>query len=189
MPVSVSEKATCPKTCPFRGSGCYAEHGPINIHWSKVSSGARGVPWSVFCDQIAALPPGQLWRHNAAGDMSDSHSEWRAVTAANRGRRGFTYTHRRRLGWIREANLGGFAVNVSCESLEDARNVLDMGLPAVVVTRGSVRAGDVVVCPAVSRDGVTCLTCGLCANADRDVIVAFPVHGAGVKRAAQQVAD
>jgi hypothetical protein len=35
----------------------------------------------------------------------------------------------------------------------------------------------IIVCPAQTRDDVTCETCGLCARADRAVIVGFRAHG------------
>ena len=70
IPVSMSSDVTCPPSCPFNsGGGCYAATGPIALHWKKVSSGDRGMNFADFCDTIASLPDGQLWRHNQAGDL------------------------------------------------------------------------------------------------------------------------
>jgi hypothetical protein len=51
-----------------------------------------------FLQAIRSLPAGQLWRHNQAGDLPHSGGRIsrrfiRGIVAANRGRRGFTYTH------------------------------------------------------------------------------------------------
>ena len=39
MPVSTSDKSTCAPSCPFKGKGCYAESGPLAIHWAKITAG------------------------------------------------------------------------------------------------------------------------------------------------------
>jgi hypothetical protein len=69
IPVSTSSADTCPGSCPFKKQGCYADSGPLALHWAKVTAGDRGMQWSEFCDVIAALPAGQLWRMNQAGDL------------------------------------------------------------------------------------------------------------------------
>ena len=79
---------------------CYAASGPLALHWSKVTAGARGTDWPTFTAQIAALPDGQLWRHNQAGDLPVDNGTVDAVKLgqlvhANTGRRGFTYSHHR----------------------------------------------------------------------------------------------
>jgi polyferredoxin len=35
----------------------------------------------------------------------------------------------------------------------------------------------IIVCPAQTREDITCATCGLCARADRRVIIGFRAHG------------
>ena len=69
IPVSTSSSATCPEACPFQSKGCYAKGGPLALHWAKVSSGERGTDWAGFTAAISALPEGQFWRHNQAGDL------------------------------------------------------------------------------------------------------------------------
>jgi len=191
IPVSTTTRATCPVDCAMRDA-CYASSGPLALHWSAVSSGARGTDWSTFTASIAALPDGQLWRHNQAGDLP---GDGRTVDAAalgdlvraNIGRRGFTYSHYRdaaSLDWIRHANAWGFTVNLSANSLADADTLADTNAGPVVVVLPSdttqntrTPAGRrVVVCPATQRDDVSCDTCQLCAR-PRDTIVGFPAHG------------
>ena len=72
IPVSTTTADTCPATCPFNNAnegGCYAEAGPLKLHWMKVTRGERGTNFSEFLEQIKALPDGQLWRHNQAGEL------------------------------------------------------------------------------------------------------------------------
>ena len=127
IPVSTSSKATCPATCPFMGNGCYAASGPLALHWAAVTRGERGTPFAEFLAAIRSLPAGQLWRMNQAGDIPHngtgkiSRRFIKGMVAANRGRRGFTYTHHdltkgENLSLIRYANRNGFTVNVSTES-------------------------------------------------------------------------
>ncbi len=101
IPVSTTEAQTCPAACPFNNAnegGCYAESGPLKMHWMKVSDKARGDTWSVFTGKIASLKADTLWRHNQAGDLPGRNDQLDAtacmeLTQANDGKRGFTYTH------------------------------------------------------------------------------------------------
>jgi hypothetical protein len=41
----------------------------------------------------------------------------------------------------------------------------------------------VVTCPAALHPGkVTCATCGLCQQSDREFVIAFPAHGASKRK-------
>lgn len=204
IPVSTSSALSCPDACPFNTSnigGCYATSGPLAIHWQAVTKGNRGDAWDTFLGKIAALPKGQLWRHNQAGDLAGNGDTLDTVALgqlviANRGKRGFTYTHKpldtphERLA-IAHANANGFTVNLSGNNLAHADALADMGIaPVTVVLPSDATANTVtpsgrkvVVCPATQRDDVSCATCGLCAIAKRDCIVGFPSHGTGKKKA------
>ena len=201
IPVSTTSAASCPSVCPFKSSGCYADGGPLAIHWREITNGCRGTDWNTFCDQIAALPAGQLWRHNQAGDLPRigakiDKRKLIGLVKANRGRRGFTYTHHdmgvevnRNL--VRFANQAGFAINLSGNNLAHADRLADyqigpvtVVLPADVTENCRTPAGRrVVICPAVQRDNVSCATCKLCARADRETIIGFPAHGSGKRKA------
>lgn len=191
IPVSTTAKQSCPTDCAMR-AGCYAASGPLALHWAAVSAGTRGTSWGEFTQAIAALPEGQLWRHNQAGDLPQISGTIDAVklgqlVAANAGRRGFTYTHHRdaaSLAWVKHANAWGFTVNLSANDLTDADTLADTGAGPVVVVLPSTQnentetpAGrKVVVCPATQRDDVSCATCQLCQR-QRSTIVGFPAHG------------
>jgi len=204
--VSTSSKSQCPATCPFRGNGCYAESGPLALHWAKVTNGDRGMAWPEFLAAIAALPAGRQFRHNQAGDIVDPNTSLGAqqlaeLATASQGRKAWTYTHHRittaKAAYaIRQATDSGFTVNASCDSAEHASAMLDHGIPAVFVcdsteTRTSWPiAGDnvAVLCPAQRIDGMTCETCGLCAQRPDNVAIAFAAHGTGKRKAEAAIA-
>jgi len=191
IPVSTTERDSCPTDCAMR-AGCYAASGPLALHWAAVSAGTRGTSWGQFVQSIAALPDGQLWRHNQAGDLPQVGGTIDAVklgqlVAANQGRRGFTYTHHRdraSLAWVKHANDWGFTVNLSANDLHDADALAETGAGPVVVVLPSTQTQNtetpagrkVVVCPATQRDDVSCATCQLCQR-QRSTIVGFPAHG------------
>jgi len=194
IPVSTSSRATCPDSCPFRGNGCYADSGPLAIHWSAVTAGSRGVPWADFLQLISNLPPRQLWRHNQAGDLYrpgtiTGQTALAQLVEANHGRRGFTYSHHRltagTIQTFKSATAQGFTVNASCETEGAADVAIAHGLRAVFVvpstetrtswqTEGGNRA---VVCPAQRLDRMDCATCKLCQARPQNVAIAFKAHG------------
>ena len=192
IPVSTTERRSCPPRCPHMTAGCYADGGPLRIHWDKVPE--RGTSWEEFCERIAQLPAGALWRHNQAGDLPgdgtriDGPALMRLVEA-NLGRRGFTYTHYDptkgdNAYWIAAANAMGFTINLSADTLEQADAYAELGIGPVVTVLHSAteRHGvtpegrTVAVCPAVQTEGVSCATCQICAK-QRQVIIGFPAHG------------
>jgi hypothetical protein len=206
IPVSTGSFKRCPDTCPFKSNGCYAGSGPLALHWRKVTEGQRGDDWDSFLIKIAGLPEGQLWRHHQAGDIldpgtDDGRTELEELTVANRGRRGWTYTHHQLTPYavesLKAANADGFTVNASCESLVQADAAMAAGLPAVAVVPSDYNGGArdlspagnrVIQCPATRSDKVTCETCRLCQNRPDDVIIAFPAHGTGKKKAEAAIA-
>ena len=201
IPVSTSTATTCPDACPFKKNGCYADGGPLAMHWRKVTEGVRGDDWETFCDKIATLPEGQLWRHNQSGDLpgeGDDVDEVALATLvdANKGKRGFTYTHKPPTGdngrAISSANRLGFTVNLSANNAAHADELANLGVGPVVTvlpadfegTKDTTPEGrPIAVCPAIYRDDVSCATCGLCQKRDRKVVVGFPAHGASKRKA------
>lgn len=202
IPVSTTEAKTCPQSCPFKKNGCYADGGPLALFWGKVSRGEAGLPWGEFCGQIEALPEGQLWRHNQAGDLPSAdgleidREALDMLVTANAGKRGFTYTHHdpqqgNNAGLIKHANMLGFTVNLSGNTLAhaDALAALQIGPVVSVVPEdhpehSTTPAGrKVVVCPEQTGKAKNCVECGLCQKIDRKVIVAFRAHGVSKKKA------
>jgi hypothetical protein len=179
------------------------------MHWAKVSDGnAKGLMnWAAFVKAVAALPEGQLWRHNQAGDLPGTDlaingPQLASLVNANRGKRGFTYTHkpltRENKAFIRHANRNGFTVNVSADSLAEADTKARANVGPVVCVLPAEMANERtfttpegrkgVVCPAARADleGISCATCQMCAIPTRKAIIGFPAHGAAAKTVSQR---
>lgn len=211
IPVTTSDRKTCPSACPLKAGGCYAKGGPLGIHWAAVSNGDRGGTLSNLANQIRAFPEGQVWRHNQAGDLPgidnaiDSDG-LRTLVAANKGRRGFTYTHKPVEGdgnletgnraAVRGANARGFTINLSGNSAAHADKLADLHAGPVVCivpentpdTFHTPAGRKGIICPAQQRDDITCATCQLCSRAMRSVIIGFRAHG-NAKRKAEAIAN
>lgn len=200
IPVSTTSADSCPPSCPLKKAGCYANGGPLAIHWRELTNGHRGTDWDDFCTKIAALPEGTLWRHNQAGDLPgkngviDKEMLCRLVEA-NRGREGFTYTHYPMTGHnaavVLMANQNGFTINLSAHNLEHADELASLGIAPVVTLVLDDPTDDletpdgrqVAFCPAQLDDETTCLDCGACALVFRDPIVGFLPHGSQARSA------
>jgi hypothetical protein len=163
IPVTMTSAGTCPQSCAFYSAGCYAEQHLTGHHWRTLSDGRdegeNVMGWKGFCRAVAALPAGQLWRHNEAGDLPGRGVAIDPVrllelVVANAGRRGFTYTHKPMImrQWSRaghgftkadgaiinrnraavvEANRNGFTVNLSADTIAEADALAELG-PTVV---------------------------------------------------------
>lgn len=169
---------TCPPVCPLKDNGCYADGGPLALHWRKLTEGDRGMNWQEFLSAINNLPQGQVWRHNQAGDLVPhcthncnqiSSSHLLGLSMANIGKKGFTYTHYpvEGEGEIAEANRDsikqalemGFVVNLSANDLKHADTLYSLDFAPVTVqvashyvngpaTFTTPGGNKVLVCPA-----------------------------------------
>ena len=151
--------------------------------------------WKSFCETVEQLPDGQLWRHNQAGDLPGVNErinagELQQLVKANKGKRGFTYTHKlptigRNAELVRAANQAGFTVNLSANNPKQADEYAELGIGPVVTVLAEDQTQNmltpagrkIVVCPFETRDNVTCASCGLCQRVNRTCIVGFPAHG------------
>ena len=205
MPVTITSENSCPNSCPLKGKGCYANVGPLALHWRKTK-----LTELQLVAEIKKIPRGHIWRHNQAGDIIGYHPNdeqinprfLAAITDANKGKRGYAYTHKNpfipeNAAAIKAANDGGFTVNLSADTVGEADSFVKLAIAPVVVVLPEAQtknfktpAGNqVIVCPATKPDSqMTCLQCGICANAKRRVIIGFPAHGAQ-KKAASAVAN
>ena len=151
IPVSTSEDSTCWKGCGLFDV-CYGKGYRLKAHWDKVSQGIRGVYWETFLLLIMALAPGILWRHNQSGDLPGKGARinghmLRQLVSANKGKRGFTYTHKPVLGdshaaifnrqHIRHANNNGFTINLSGNGLDHADQLKALNIAPVVTVLSS----------------------------------------------------
>lgn len=214
--VTTSPRQTCPHNCPLRknadtdmAGACYAEHGMLGgFLWTALDrtpvngSFQKGrIKVHSFDDLLCAirdLPAGSVWRHNQAGDLPTDDQltidqpALNRLVDANRGRRGFTYTHFDVLDHVSNrtavaaANRNGFTINLSGNSLTHADALADAGcgpvtsvVPSEQMTNTTTPAGrKVIVCPARTHATVTCASCRLC-TLQRDFVVAFPALGRG----------
>jgi hypothetical protein len=203
IPTTTSAQSTCPSDCPLKGAGCYADNFPMVMHWRKLSE--KGLEWSQLLYTVRALPKGVLWRHNAAGDLQHSNGAIDSkalddLVKANKGRRGFTYTHHAPSAaanavLLRDANREGFTVNLSSNDLKQADDYQQYSLPVVTLVNAdkwvngkrtvTPRGILVVRCPAEYQDDMTCSKCGLCQIDARDYIIGFTPHGTKKKQAAR----
>jgi hypothetical protein len=164
-----------------------------------------GVTWDQFCDQVKALPEGQLWRHNQAGDLPGDGRiiDWSALSKllnASRHTKGFTYTHysmehQENQDAIRASNYqnkeSGLVINLSGNNLTHADRLASLGIAPVVAVvdqdhpeKSTTPGGrSVVVCPEQTGKAKSCAECKLCQKRDRAVIVAFRAHGVSKKKA------
>jgi hypothetical protein len=189
IPVTYTERRSCPPSCPHIGVNCYAEDFYTRMAWNRAND---GLAWGKLCERVQSLPDGQLWRHNVAGDLPGDHETINPVllgdlVRANLGKRGFTYTHKKTpdaLQWIKHANAWGFTVNLSADDAGEADLLAETAAGPVVCivpmdtpTRSQTPKGrPIVICPAQDRE-TTCKDCQLCQRADRAVIVGFRAHG------------
>ncbi len=160
------------------------------LHWRNVER--DGLEWEDFLARVRALPEGQLWRYAVSGDLPGNGESidvprLAALAIANRGRRGFAFTHKRPTSvnafTLLLAHEEGLAINLSADTLEQADAKSGYGLPVVVVVPSDAPADlrtpagrRLVMCPAETR-GLTCAECQLCSVPKRKGIVAFRAHG------------
>jgi hypothetical protein len=218
--VTTSPRVSCPPACPFMKNGCYAESGPLAYLWSGLDNTASGDSFvngkgkvtvashRELLTAIRKLLPGSLWRHNQAGDLPGSGNAIDAVALgeiveANKGKRGFTYTHKPMTPdtaqAVKDANAQGFTINLSANTLAHADELADLNIAPVAVVLPADHKGNtvtpagrkVVQCPATLEGeayaNVSCATCKLC-SLQRDFIIGFPAHG-GSKRKASAIAS
>lgn len=199
IPTVYSQRETCPPSCTHYRADCYAEDFYTRLNWDKVPQ--RGIDLPDLCEQVATLPDGQLWRMNVAGDLPGKGEEVDAYTLgqivkANTGRRGFTYTHKHRpdaIQWAKHATAWGFTINLSADNLAHADQLAAHGLPVAAVVpidtpdRTTTPEGrPVMICPAQTKQYMTCSVCELCQKADRKAIIGFRAHGTRAKIADQK---
>lgn len=140
IPVVTSSRSTCPTSCPLKGKGCYAETGPLALHWSRVDN--SGIELNALCDQVKKLPRDQFWRWGQAGDLPGEGDQidregLRKLAKANAHRPVVAFTHKpptdENLEALQEAAAAGFLVNLSADTVDEADKLSGQGLPVVVV--------------------------------------------------------
>lgn len=204
IPVTTQESNTCPNTCPQKDRGCYPRFSFTGMQWKALDAGKVGISWKEFLAEVRKMAEGQLWRFGVAGDLPGKGNRINKIKLqqlidANRGKRAIIYSHKpltkANQQMISGANEQGLTINLSADSLKDAEKKAALQIGPVVMTMPEdpsiwptqTKAGQKIVpCPAVTHEGVTCMSCGLCARGSRKVIIGFPAHGTG-KRMVEEV--
>lgn len=185
--------ATCPASCPFRGAGCYGEHGPAALHLARINKQADGMnPVEIAqaeAEAIASLSGQRPLRMHVVGDCPTDAcamvlSEACSVYARRSDAPVWTYTH----AWrdVSAQSWGRISVLASCETVSDVITASERGYACSVTGPGLVVPGyQLVRCPAEYRD-MQCVDCLLCCRAERlrasKRVVVFTPHGAGKNR-------
>lgn len=197
IPVATSSVDTCPDDCALMGAGCYAESGPLRLHWLNNLK----LSFPEFLRAIRALPKRQLWRYGQAGDLPPRREDVLALAQANARRPVICYTHRCDVATYHDAAKLGFVINLSANSLTEADALMQHGLPIVAILPSRYHRGPnetlsefrgrlggtlalttpagapVALCPATYTD-VTCSECQVCARPrPRGTVIGFPAHG------------
>src|SRR5260370_26238854 len=147
IPASIVERMSCWPDCALYENGCYAETGALALHWDRVSRGLAGESWSDFCEKVAALRPGRLWRYAQAGDLPGYGPEidgalLQELVDANAGKNAIAFTHKPVLGdnviaienrrLIAAAIMDGFTINLSADNPAHADRLAELGIAPVV---------------------------------------------------------
>jgi hypothetical protein len=195
-----ASQASCPRSCPWLGKGCYAESGLVGWQTRRLNRSAlRGAQRIARAEAqaIDALTGDRLLRLHVVGDAKTEAAarELRAAArrysargnAPRRGKKVWTYTHAWRT--VPRASWGdAVSVLASVETAREAREAIAKGYAAAVVVAAFERESaypidgtTVISCPNQTR-GVTCRDCGLCRDDERlrsaGLVIAFQAHGA-----------
>jgi hypothetical protein len=205
--VSTTAKPSCPDVCPLKKKGCFADGGPLQIHWELISQNKRGVDFNDFLLQLTALKKGAEYRHNQAGDLPPDETKTNTIDALKlaalaaivklRKLRAFTYTHypvidnETNQQAIKAANDSGFTINLSANNISEVDTLLALNIaPVAVIMPLSApkvsftnQGNKIVICPAQTNAKTTCVDCMLCQKSDRSFSIGFYPHGTSAKKA------
>lgn len=200
-----ASQTSCPTTCSFLGSGCYAEGGHTGRITRRLNSeeSTRAQVARAEALLIDGLTGDRDLRVHVVGDCSTDTTA-KLVSAAmarhraKQGRRAWTYTH----AWpsVDPKSWGDESVLASCETPEDVHTAQSLGWATALVVPEfrDTKAYDhdgvkLLPCPQQTKPDVTCVSCGLCMNAsrlrDKGLTIGFAVHGNGAKKARAALAE
>jgi len=201
MPATYRGRDTCPGDCPFLNNGCYGD--------GRIFGLAHKYATALTIDKAReilrrARTDARYLRDRVVGDLVNARGlfDMRYLMDIARLAREnrltvFGYTHAWRMltrDHVRAITASGYVMNASCETVEDVRQAISLGMPSVITNdnvaeRDTVAGLRVITCPAQTRDNVTCASCGLCAKPDRKVVIRFLTHGPSKKRARAAIAS
>ena len=153
MPVITASRQTCPDACPLKknldtigAAACYAESGPLALHWNNVTSGKNSATLDEVLEPIRKLPQGAIWRYGQAGDLPGVNNAididgLMAIAKAGENKRTILYTHKppmpANLAALRKArDEYGLHVNLSGNSPRHADMLAQHGFDVVTILPG-----------------------------------------------------
>lgn len=148
---TTTTRESCPDICPLKNAGCYADAGPLRLHWDRVTRGETGCDATGHFAEIAALKPGTALRLNQAGDLPSHNGriDPEFISGLIRSTRhlsavwGYTHHPAAPFGWgdagrhnraqLIRARDNGVVINLSTDSPAAAVNARRIsGLPVVM---------------------------------------------------------
>jgi hypothetical protein len=192
--------STCPRACPLRDAGCYAQQGHMAAHQKRLAPPHplpdRAAPLVAARAEAAAilrLPRvGQPLRLHVSGDcrtpaaartLAAAVAEWQA----GGGGPAWTYTHAWRT--VPAAAWGSIYAHASIEHPQDVARTVARGYSAALVvadhpsghTALAAVGAKGVACPAQTHPAATCSTCRLCFDGNKvwgaGSVIMFAAHG------------
>jgi hypothetical protein len=198
-----ASQGSCPNDCVFRGQGCYAETGLVNIQTIALKEGLESSPEDIAiqeAESISQLTGRNDLRVHVVGDCKTAESANILADAMRkhrkkRGRAAWTYTH----AWknVNGKEWRGESVLASVETVGEIIEARAQGYASAIVVKKFARDkvymidGQKVVPCLFQTKGTQCIDCRLCMNTEAlqrtNTSIAFEVHGASKKKVLVQL--
>lgn len=198
-----SIEGSCPRDCAQRNAGCYAQAGNVGVHVNRLDRNNKlrkrqdarevaRVEARLLREAIKRGDNKLPLRLHVSGDCrTPEAAKILSRAAAKWGNRVWTYTH----AWktVPRSAWGNVSVLASIDRPEDIAKARERGYAPAIVVSQHISSKAVLMhgvkfipCPAQTKDDVTCVSCGLCMNADRmhrdGFGISFAAHGVTKKR-------
>lgn len=197
--VTMVSQASCPTTCPFYKSGCYAESGPQGIHTSRLNKSEEKDVLQIAKEEakaILALTGKNNLRLHVVGDCTTDDSAKEVSSAAEihmskNNKKVWTYTHAHN---VERKSWGKVSVLRSCENITQVKKATEEGFASCIVVsefkKNTAYKLDNeytgIPCPQQTGKAADCESCKLCWN---DIklhkskrVILFSAHGTGKKK-------
>lgn len=181
--------ATCPKSCPLKNNGCYAEDHPAARTVARCNAGAEGKTQLELAHEEATairnMSGKRPLRLHVAGDFANIEctaiiDNAVAEYTAKHGQPVWAYTH----NWcaIPRATFKNIGIMASCETPQQVTEARAMGYATALIVPPGETPRDVTMCRHTTH-GIQCDTCKLCMHPDKlKKPIGFWPHGNRKKR-------
>lgn len=195
---------TCPKACPLRGKGCYAEYGKTGIVINRLKASKEYRPSMIAKAEakgILALSATKPLRLHVVGDAFNGRcsailAEAAEIYTAKHGMPVWTYT---RNHVTPRSDWGSISVLRSCTSLRQAETANKAGYASALIVKefksdkkyyiGRGMYG--IPCPVQTGRVKSCVDCKICMLdsklQERNLVVLLKVHGNGHRQVSEML--